>query len=255
MRKRGFTLIELLVVIAIIAILAAILFPVFAQARDKARTSVCLSNQKQFTTALLMYSQDYDEKLIWFYNSGVTAANGNNAFSGYWWNPLMPYVKNIGVFRCPSVGLWNNCRPTLTPFPDLRGCGFGINVAHVGFGSGGDVYFGNPNSTTTALASISEPARTMFLADSAEANANGKFDEHGWQDIKCPLGHSDAARQLNVDQYVNGAQFGGPNNANMTRRHQGGGIASFLDGHCKWLHYNATVNERAQGKELWGHYN
>ena len=84
----GFTLIELLVVIAIIAILAAILFPVFAQARAKARQTSCLSNMKQIGTATMMYAQDYDESV-----------------GRKWWDwhvDLEPYVKNDGVFTCPS---------------------------------------------------------------------------------------------------------------------------------------------------------
>ena len=102
MRRRGFTLIELLVVIAIIAILAAILFPVFAQARDKARSASCLSNQKQFGAALLMYMQDYDEKAVWFYNESDAKAT-KDWVSGYWYNPIMPYVKSLAVFMCPAV--------------------------------------------------------------------------------------------------------------------------------------------------------
>src|SRR5688500_12033549 len=92
-RKAGFTLIELLVVIAIIAILAAILFPVFAQARAKARQAACLSNTKQIGTALAMYIQDYDETVVRNGGGGVT-----------WPDLLQPYIKNIQVFRCPDSG-------------------------------------------------------------------------------------------------------------------------------------------------------
>jgi prepilin-type N-terminal cleavage/methylation domain-containing protein/prepilin-type processing-associated H-X9-DG protein len=94
-RARGFTLIELLVVIAIIAILAAILFPVFGRARESARRSSCLSNLKQLALATMMYGQDYDEVLP------VGATQGNSL-----WNVvagLEPYVKNRQIFYCPSI--------------------------------------------------------------------------------------------------------------------------------------------------------
>jgi prepilin-type N-terminal cleavage/methylation domain-containing protein/prepilin-type processing-associated H-X9-DG protein len=96
--RRGFTLIELLVVIAIIAVLAAILFPVFAQARDKARQSGCLSNCRQIGTAVMLYAQDYDEQPPqWWYNVPKIGPV-------YWHYWLKPYVKSIQVFVCPSAG-------------------------------------------------------------------------------------------------------------------------------------------------------
>ena len=92
---RGFTLIELLVVIAIIAILAAILFPVFAQAREKARSISCASNLKQLATSVLMYVQDNDET----YPLGV-----RQDWDSTWASEVQPYVKNDAVFRCPDDG-------------------------------------------------------------------------------------------------------------------------------------------------------
>jgi len=117
---RGFTLIELLVVIAIIAILAAILFPVFAQAREKARAISCLSNSKQQGLAVLMYAEDYDEGIMPWFTEGPTSAPAwtpawdQQIFPMIWTGELQPYMKNGtwgnypalggGAFACPS---WN----------------------------------------------------------------------------------------------------------------------------------------------------
>jgi len=98
-KPRAFTLIELLVVIAIIAILAAILFPVFAQARDTARKAACQSNLKQMGTAWMMYAQDYDETANANTWNGGPGVDWNNQIFG---ERLQPYIKNYGVLRCPS---------------------------------------------------------------------------------------------------------------------------------------------------------
>src|SRR5690606_5238627 len=102
-RRHGFTLIELLVVIAIIAILASILFPVFARARENARRSSCTSNLKQIGLGLLQYTQDYDEKNP-FTNRGPNADGDSDKTNGSykWMDAIYPYVKSEQLFNCPS---------------------------------------------------------------------------------------------------------------------------------------------------------
>jgi prepilin-type N-terminal cleavage/methylation domain-containing protein/prepilin-type processing-associated H-X9-DG protein len=138
--RRGFTLIELLVVIAIIAILAAILFPVFAQAREAARKTQCLSNLRQQGTALQMYAQDFDELLP----QGTRTINGQ---AWRWMHQTYPYVKNAGVYKCPSnpmpAGGWN---------PAAYG-----NAGSYGYNS----FFLN----NRPLASIAKPADTVAILD------------------------------------------------------------------------------------------
>lgn len=108
---KAFTLIELLVVIAIIAILAAILFPVFAQAKERGKAAACLSNMKQIGIGVQLYITDYDDRL--FFRVGWKNSRSGNSTTVdalRWWNQLMPYIKNNDVFKCPS-----DSQPTMSP--------------------------------------------------------------------------------------------------------------------------------------------
>jgi prepilin-type N-terminal cleavage/methylation domain-containing protein/prepilin-type processing-associated H-X9-DG protein len=126
--RQGFTLIELLVVIAIIAILAALLFPVFAQAREKARQTSCLSNLKQLGTAMQMYAQDFDE----LFPPAIGREPGvKTYYEMSWMHMIQPYVKNLGVFICPSSGHpsvdWQTSTDILSNYsyaPSIRSQGF-----------------------------------------------------------------------------------------------------------------------------------
>jgi prepilin-type N-terminal cleavage/methylation domain-containing protein/prepilin-type processing-associated H-X9-DG protein len=163
-RASAFTLIELLVVIAIIAILAAILFPVFSQAREKARQASCLSNTKQLGLAFISYCQDYDEAFVPY--SETVSPNVPNAEGGSTqylrWNALIqPYCKSLAVFSCPSATainsvIGNNSAPTA----NTEYGSYGVNPA-VAMVAHGPV--GTPN-----LATFAKPAETIVMADSQD---------------------------------------------------------------------------------------
>jgi prepilin-type N-terminal cleavage/methylation domain-containing protein/prepilin-type processing-associated H-X9-DG protein len=162
--RRGFTLIELLVVIAIIAILAAILFPVFARAREKARQTSCLSNLKQLGTAGMMYMQDYDEMHWQTSGAYMTACATANNPDGVWYRALAPYVKNIQVFKCPSdrgqsaywSATWDERPGTTTGlYPSSIGLSFALSYAT------------NHNMGGAALAQVQYPAETGMIFECA----------------------------------------------------------------------------------------
>jgi prepilin-type N-terminal cleavage/methylation domain-containing protein/prepilin-type processing-associated H-X9-DG protein len=138
MKRSGFTLIELLVVIAIIAILAAILFPVFAKAREKARQSSCLSNEKQLALAIMQYVQDYDETMPMYADGG---------YKYNWDTAVLPYVKNSQVFNCPSAAASNNYTR------------YGVNYPHLSWTGGG-----------AALGNVSRPSEIGLLFETQYDN-------------------------------------------------------------------------------------
>lgn len=141
--KKAFTLIELLVVIAIIAILAAILFPVFAQAREKARQASCLSNTRQISMGMMMYVSDNDEQFV--------SCTGTYR----WYDPMYPYVKNAQVFRCPSMTDRTN--------PNT------------------DYVFSGVFAHGTALAAFTTPAATIMLSERADGVPYDGY--HPWPNI------------------------------------------------------------------------
>jgi prepilin-type N-terminal cleavage/methylation domain-containing protein len=157
-RKRGgFTLIELLVVIAIIAILAAILFPVFAQAREKARQNTCISNFKQIGLAMQMYAQDWDEALPRIRTWELTTFCQPTSKSFTWKGMINPYVKSYAFWRCPSNPKNN------VPSEDID-----KNIM-ISYAVNGIIFHGHRNSDRTpprTLASFAEPATTMTLLES-----------------------------------------------------------------------------------------
>jgi prepilin-type N-terminal cleavage/methylation domain-containing protein/prepilin-type processing-associated H-X9-DG protein len=157
-RKKGFTLIELLVVIAIIAILAAILFPVFAKARESGRKAACLSNMKQLALGMVMYATDYDDSLpnqIQAYNTNGLFFNG----IGWWPDEIYPYVKNFQCFVCPS-------RPNegMTPATQV----WGVQMEHgLGYGINSFIMGGNYQSNTDYrfLGLWKDPANRILLTE------------------------------------------------------------------------------------------
>jgi prepilin-type N-terminal cleavage/methylation domain-containing protein/prepilin-type processing-associated H-X9-DG protein len=197
--RRAFTLIELLVAIAIIAILAAILFPVFAKAREKARQTSCASNLRNLGAAVLMYAQDYDEQF-------PLAAYAGAGFTFFTWHDLTdPYSKNTDIWHCPSSQVSKK---------DQGGkvtTHFGYNVRYL---TTIQPDFSNANGhTAVSLAAIQSPAETVLLVDAKASISgswcgdDGKFllppsaaDAHCWGRPN-PL-HSEGSNLLWADSHV-----------------------------------------------------
>jgi prepilin-type N-terminal cleavage/methylation domain-containing protein/prepilin-type processing-associated H-X9-DG protein len=262
----AFTLIELLVVIAIIAILAAILFPVFAQAREKARAISCLSNEKQIGLGVLQYQEDYDEK-----NPG--GLNGYGSGSG-WAGQIYPYVKSTQVFLCPSdtgdttAGVANTfATPVTTP-----GTGGPFRASSLALNSNAGLP--NPNSAVAncggygdsySIAKYSAPASTVLVfevTNSTNYNVDTETVKTFGSCGASPVGNGMGGANYSPDGYNNigsiSQTFVGNTNllqyatgafrntnwlgsfVSLTGRHQNGSNYVMADGHAKWLQCGAV---------------
>ena len=225
--RNAFTLIELLVVIAIIAILAAILFPVFAQARDKARGASCLSNAKQQALAFNMYVQDYDETTVQTYFGDWSPCCADRGGHYPWPKQLAPYIKNKQVYACPSLSTanWDTLRCAYDPGGQCRESYDFPSV--IGYGL-------NPYVAGISLARIEGPAGTLAIVETryyppGHPSSNPAW---GWYSAYPPYGDPPA----------------NPYSVWLTaRRHQDGNNCSFADGHAKFQRHDVIT----QFANLW----
>ena len=235
MRRKGFTLIELLVVIAIIAILAAILFPVFAKAREKARQTMCLSNVKQIALGMYMYVQDYDDTYPTafrgqapyetqtdktmpgaYYKVHDSSGGGGHVVS--WMDLIFPYVKSIKIFECPSAPVkWDASAAGAMP-------SYGYSGAINGSYRGG-ICPGEPNNVPYTLSEIGSIANIIVI-----------MDYNSWYSIYAnPYEMNPDITYVKKWHHNDGANFG------------------YADGHAKWVNKKDTTHYWANPTD-WNNY-
>jgi prepilin-type N-terminal cleavage/methylation domain-containing protein/prepilin-type processing-associated H-X9-DG protein len=229
--QSAFTLIELLVVIAIIAILAAILFPVFGRARENARRSSCQSNLKQITLGIKQYTQDYDEA----FPIGPNVVNTD--FTTGWSVAVQPYIKSLQVYQCPS----DTTAPTLSP-AEVGYIDYWYNATLSWNGIYGSA--GSPNYRTSVNeAALLNSSLTILLGEGDDKN----YSKSAYRTNGCTLaGQGDTAAPAfsgcdTVSYFVKGNGIAGGQ-----RKHLNGLNLAFSDGHVKWY----RANEEATGQAI-----
>ena len=211
--KSAFTLVELLVVIAIIGILAAILFPVFARARENARRSSCQSNLKQIGLGVLQYIQDYDEKYPVVNSSSILFLHSGNG----WAYNLQPYLKSEQIFQCPSDG------KSPSSGADL--------LARANIGAFTD-YWMNYNAANKNEAEFSQISNTLLAGDGSQNGGQNTASYNLVYDNPNP--NSPLTRPLNQKGWVEHVNDDA-DKANGSQKHLEGANFAFADGHVKWL--------------------
>jgi prepilin-type N-terminal cleavage/methylation domain-containing protein len=265
-RLYGFTLIELLVVVAIISILAAILFPVFASAREKGRQSACMSNLKQIGLAWLMYAQDYDERTIYSCYGNVGNSNAGAAcgatgaidYNGPWVNSsqsyfgpnnyphghgttpgflLSPYIKSAEVWRCPSDvggnGTGTKGYPNTQPWQTGTVNAYGGGFENVSYAYNFDFFvLSNPGSLAYApkvltLSQLQTPSQDATFFG---AWGNSSTPGFGWTLLNSVNYCDVEGAKCSADPVIGWGKTGYMNSIG----HLHGGIAAYADGHAKW---------------------
>jgi prepilin-type N-terminal cleavage/methylation domain-containing protein/prepilin-type processing-associated H-X9-DG protein len=227
-RTKGFTLIELLVVIAIIAILASILFPVFARARENARRSSCLSNMKQIGLGFMQYTQDYDETLppaalgtpasqippdgsVWYSDNGINY--------WFWQQIIYPYTKSVQIYRCPS-----------SPGSITAGGPFTLQYG------ANQLLVPQDGTKTIKLATINRVAEAYLAMDSGSYSPKP-------EEVLAPSGFFYLPGSKEADPSIACVASGEYAADCASGRHFGGVNMAFADGHAKWLKSTIPVAE------------
>ncbi len=230
---RGFTLIELLVVIAIIAILAAILFPVFAKAREKARQTSCLSNLKQLGLGVQMYATDAE---------GYPLASSPSSFNPRlrWADYIYPYVKNSQVFTCPSAPDYLKTKKLAYDQTVFYG-GYGFNYQYLGNARSAGSCAG-PLPFAAADSDISSPSETVAVADTKGVSPFQGAE--GTYTIDPPVGSSRGSGSSDCQYYQ---PVAGGGRSVPDARHNGTLNVAFADGHAKALRLSKLDDYNGDG--------
>ena len=214
MSRRGFTLIELLVVIAIIGLLAAILFPIFAKMRENGRRTMCLSNIRQISIAVMAYEQDHDT----FFPPTLTP-------EGDWAGAVLPYAPANDVFRCPSCPVPAGWEVNTPNFPEDTAKGYAVNTS---------LYDTDAKNSPLSTTQVHFPSSTVFLCEFAYRSG----PRTGETEYPSALSGPDDGEELGAGQSFLGVAG--------ARRHNGGSNYAFVDGHAHW-YSPAQVSRANQG--------